>query len=60
MVKKFLCIAFERPVLEHRSCVWSSEYKESETLIESVQKQFLIFALRNLGWNCARLLPSYR
>ena len=28
-------------------------------MLESVQKQFLIFALRGLGWNQSLLLPPY-
>lgn len=55
---KTLYIAYVRSILEYCSIVWSPFSVTHETRIESIQKQFLLFALRKLGWT--RLpLPSY-
>jgi len=43
---KTLYVALVSPILEYCSCVWSPQCKDPETIIESVQKQFLILALR--------------
>lgn len=55
---KTLFIAYVRSILEYCSVVWSPHIKTHETRIESVQKQFLLFALRKLGWTVFPL-PSY-
>ena len=47
-----------RPILEYASIVWSPYRKVDIDRIESVQKQFLLFALRHLGFEGYRL-PSY-
>lgn len=55
---KTLYITYVRSILEYCSIVWSPFSSTHENRIESVQKQFLLFALRKLGWT--RLpLPSY-
>jgi len=38
-----------RPNLENCSSVWSPQYQVHIDCIESVQKQFLLFALRGLN-----------
>lgn len=55
---KTLYITYVRSILEYCSIVWSPSAITHENRLESVQKQFLLFALRKLGWT--RLpLPSY-
>ena len=55
---KTLFIAYVRSILEYCSVVWSPHIKTHENRIESVQKQFILFALRKLGWTVFPL-PSY-
>jgi hypothetical protein len=55
---KTLYIAYVRSILEYCSIVWSPHLTTHEERIESVQKQFLLYALRRLGWTSFRL-PSY-
>ena len=55
---KTLYIAYVRSILEYCSIVWSPHPGVQEERIESVQKQFLLYALRKLGWTAHRL-PSY-
>lgn len=57
-VTKQLFISLVRPILEYGCVIWDPYYTIHINLIESVQKQFLIFCLRGLGWNSYRL-PSY-
>lgn len=56
---KTLYIAYVRSVLEYCSIVWSPYMITHEERIESIQKQFLLYALRNLGWTTFPL-PSYK
>lgn len=56
---KRLFTSLVRPVLEYAVVVWCPSYKCDIDRIESVQKQFLIFALRGLGWNGLFELPPY-
>jgi len=56
---KHLYIFLVRPILQHCSWVWSPQYAKYHDLIESVQKQFILFALRGLNWETHRNLPSY-
>lgn len=58
-VTKSLYMSLVRPTLEYASVVWSPNYGCYIDIIESVQKQFLLFALRGLGWNVNERLPSY-
>ena len=56
---KRLFISLVRPTLEYGCVLWSPFYKIYSKKIESVQVQFLLFALRGLGWNSNELLPPY-
>ena len=47
-----------RPILEYGSIIWEPLYKKYSDVIESVQKQFLMFCLRGLNFNPTSL-PSY-
>lgn len=58
-ITKNLYISLVRPILEYGSVIWDPIYNNYGSMIESVQKQFLIFCLRNLGWNNGLNLPSY-
>ena len=58
-VTKRLFASLVRPVLEYGCILWSPFYKYYSDKIESVQIQFLIFALRGLNWNPSELLPPY-
>lgn len=57
---KTLYTSLVRPILEYCSCVWSPAHKNHIMSIESVQKKFLIFALRGLNWDVSLHLPPYR
>ena len=59
-VTKRLFVSIVRPVLEYGCILWSPFYKCHCDKIESVQVQFLIFALRGLNWNPSELLPPYK
>ena len=54
-ITKQLFTSLVRPILEYGSVVYAI-YSDK---IESVQKQFLLFALRGLHWNSSFVLPSY-
>ncbi|KAL9917892.1 uncharacterized protein ACN427_000469 [Glossina fuscipes fuscipes] len=58
-ITKRLYMCLVRPILEYASVVWSPSYRCYVDSIESVQKQFLLFALRNLGWDPIASLPPY-
>lgn len=55
---KTLYITYVRSLLEYCSVVWSPNLVTYEDQIESIQKQFVLFALRKLGWSTFPL-PSY-
>ena len=55
---KTLYIAYVRSILEYCNVVWSPFSVTHIERMESVQKQFLLFALRKLGWTRFPL-PSY-
>ena len=59
-VTKLLFTSLVRPILEYVSIVWSPCYQCHIDRIESVQKQFLIFCLRNLGSDSSQNLPPYK
>ena len=52
-----LFISLVRPILVNGSIIWEPGCAVHINSIESVQKQFLIFCLRDLGWNSYELLP---
>ena len=58
-VTKSLYCTLVRPIMEYCAVVWMPYTKEQCNKIESVQKQFLLFALRNLSWNHQFILPAY-
>ena len=58
-VSKQLYVSLVRPILEYGSVVWDPQYEIHINKIESVQKQFLLFSLRNLQWNPNINLPPY-
>ena len=58
-ITKTLYTSLVRPILEYGSCVWSPQYGVHQDHIESVQKNFLTFALRGLNWDANLYLPSY-
>ena len=45
--------------MEYASVVWNHFYIIHVNLIKSIQKKFLVYALRRLGWSNDLLLPSY-
>lgn len=56
---KQLFTSLVRPILEYGSVVWDPQYGQYIGMIESVQKQFLLFCLRGLNWAPGYVLPSY-
>jgi len=56
---KHLYISLFRPILEYCLCDWSPQYAKYQSLIESVQKQFLLFALRGFNWKTHCYIPTY-
>lgn len=59
-VTKRLFTTLVRPILEYGSVIWDPQYNVYIRKLESVQKQFLLFCLRNLRWNRDSNLPPYR
>lgn len=49
-LKSVYC-AFVRSNLEFACVVWNPFYDNSTAAVESIQKQFVIYALRRLGWS---------
>ena len=58
-ITKLLFTTIVRPCLEYASPVWDPHYDVYANMLESVQKQFLLFALSHLGWDPDQNLPSY-
>lgn len=58
-VTKSLYCALVRPILEYCSVVWDPVFDNAKKRLESVQKQFLLFALRELAWRDRFVLPPY-
>ena len=56
---KTLFIALVRPIMEYACQVWSPHCVVHIARIESIQKRFLLFALRSLHWADPLRLPSY-
>lgn len=58
-VTKSLYCSLVRSILEYCSVIWSPWTGCGRDKVESVQKQFLLFALRNLQWSHPFMLPPY-
>jgi len=58
-ITKLLFTSIVRPTLEYASPVWNPHYSAYSDMIESVQKQFLLFALSHFNWNPHMNLPPY-
>lgn len=56
---KSLYCAFVRSKLEYAAIVWQPHYRIHSNRIESIQKQFVLYALRKLGWTDRFALPPY-
>lgn len=58
-ITKTLYQSLVRSILEFACIVWEPYLATYTTKLESVQKQFLLFALRSLPWGNPRVLPKY-
>lgn len=56
---KSLYCSLVRPILEYCSVVWAPFYQNEILRIEAIQRKFIRFALRHLGWQDPYNLPSY-
>lgn len=56
---KSLYVSLVRPILETASIVWDPYHSTVASRIESIQKRFIRFALRNLPWSDPLNLPPY-
>ena len=59
-VTKALISTLVHPLLEYGAVLWNPQYNTCTDRIESVQKQFLLFALRHLNWSTRFNLPPYQ
>lgn len=59
-VIKSLYTSLVLSIIEYGSIVWMPAFEIDIKRIESIQKQFLLFCLRDLGWHDRFQLPSYR
>lgn len=58
-ITKQLYTSLVRPILEYGSIIWDPQYNVRIQMIESVQKQFLLFCLRSFYLGPVTDLPSY-
>lgn len=59
-ITKCLFTGLVRSILEFSCPVWNPYYTIHKNRLESIQKQFLIFALKDLNWNDNFRLPPYK
>lgn len=58
-VIKRLFESFVLPIVEYAAQMWSPHFENTTIKLESIQKQFLLFALRKFEWKNRFKLPSY-
>ena len=58
VVKSLFC-SLVLPTLEYSNVVWMPFYDNSRNRMKGIQKQFLLFCLRSLGWRDRFHLPPY-
>lgn len=58
-VAKCLFVSLVRSILEYACPIWNPSYACHVNKIESVQRQFLLFALSTLNWENRLVLPKY-
>jgi hypothetical protein len=56
---RYLYTSFVRPKMEYASCVWSPFYDVRVDKVERLQRRFIRYALRSLGWTDNFDLPPY-
>lgn len=59
-VIKSIYSTFVLPVLEYASQIWAPHYMNHIAKLESIQKQFLLYALRKFNWPDRFHLPPYK
>lgn len=58
-VSRSLYCSLVRPLLEYCSVIWDPIYDVDRERVESIQRQYLLFALRHLNWQHRFILPPY-
>lgn len=58
-VAKTLYVSLVRSILEYACPIWNPSYACHINKLESVQRQFLLFALSTLNWENRLVLPKY-
>lgn len=59
-VIKYIYSTFVLPVFEYASQIWAPNYMNHIAKVVSVQKQFLLYALRKFNWPDRFQLPPYK